>query len=116
KLGAEQRHLDKAGILVAIADDEAVHLALQSEPGEEFGFAADFEAEIKRLAGIKDFFDDFAELVDLDGEHAAIPALIIEFRNRIAEGEVNGFDAMTQDVLETNEQGKFQIAPAGFLD
>src|SRR6185312_6378662 len=79
ELRADQRHFDEAGILVAVANDEAAHLALHGEAGEQLRFAADFEAEIERLAGIKNFLHHFAELVDLDGKHAAVFALEVKF-------------------------------------
>ena len=68
ELDAEQRHLDELRVLVAVADDEAAHLVLQRQPGEQFRLAADFEAEIKRLARVENFLHHLAELVDLDRE------------------------------------------------
>src|SRR5581483_4813481 len=116
ELEAEDGHLDEAGILVAVADDEAAHLILQREPGEEFGLAADFEAEIEGLAGVEDFLHHFAELVDLDGEHAVVVALVVELGDRIAEGDIDGLDAMAKDVLETDQHGELQPAGFGLLD
>ena len=103
ELQAEDGHLDEAGVLVAVADDEAAHLVLQREAGEELRLAADLQAEVEGLAGVEDFLHDFAELVDLDGKNAAIGALVIEFRDGIAEGEVDGLDAVAEDVLEADE-------------
>ena len=94
--------LMKLRVLVAVADDQAAHLALQRESGEQFRLAADFQAEIERLARVEDFLHHFAELVDLDREHAAIFALVIEFRDGIAKGEV---DATRRDAAECPETG-----------
>ena len=116
ELGAEQCHLDELSVLVAVADDEAAHLVLERESCEEFRLAADFEAEIKLLPSIQDFFHHFTKLVYLDREHAAILALIIELRDRAAERAIDGLHAMTKNVLEADEQRKFQPAPARFLD
>ena len=46
-LRPEQRHLDEAGVLVTVADDEAARLVLHREAGEQFGLAAHLEAEIE---------------------------------------------------------------------
>ncbi len=116
ELLAEDRHLDEARVLVTVADDEAAHLVLQRKSGEQFRLAADFQAEIERLARIQDFLHHFAKLVHLDGKHAAIAALVIELGDRVAEREVDGLDAMAEDVLKTDEDRKFQITALGFLD
>ena len=72
ELAPEQRDADEGAVLVAVADDEALGVVVHREPGEQLRLAARFEAEVERLAGIEDLFDDFAELVDLDREDAAI--------------------------------------------
>ena len=94
ELDAKDGHLDEPGVLVAVADDEAAHLALQRESGEQFRLAADFQPELKRLAGIENLLNHLAQLVHLDGKHAAIGPLVIEFRDGILERPVNGLDAV----------------------
>ena len=47
-------------------------LTLHGETGKQFRFAADFESEIERFAGIENFLHHFAQLIDLDGENAAV--------------------------------------------
>ena len=108
--------LDEIRVLVAVADDEAAHLVLQRQAGEQFRLAADFEAEIERLARIENFLHHFAQLVHLDRKHAAILALVIEFRDGIAKRQVDGLDAMPQNVLKADEQRKLQPAPLRLLD
>ena len=72
QLAAEQRHLDVERVLIAVADEEALGIAMDGERGEEFRLAADLEAELVGRAGVHDFLHDFAELVDLDREDAAV--------------------------------------------
>ena len=110
ELDAEQRHPDEAGVLVAVADDQAAHLVLQGETGEQLRLAADFETEVELLARVEDLLHDFAQLVHFDRKHAAILALKIELLDRRAEGEVDGLDPMAKDVLETNQQRELQTA------
>src|SRR4029077_4442177 len=90
ELEAEDGHLDEAGVFGAVADDEAALVVLQGEAREELGLAADFEAEIEGLFGLEDFLNGLAELVDLDGENAAVGALVVELGDGIAEREVDG--------------------------
>src|SRR5208337_797869 len=68
QLRTQERHADETGVLVTVANDEASELTLESEAGEQFRFAAHLQPEVERLAGIEDFFHDFAELIDFDGE------------------------------------------------
>ena len=106
----------KLGVLVAVADDQAADLVLQRQAGEQLRLAADFQAEIERLAGIEDFLHHLAQLVHLDREHAAILALVIELGDGVAEGQVDGLDAVAQDVLESDQQRELQPARLGLLD
>jgi len=88
----------------------AAQLVLQGEAGVELRLAADFEAEVERLAGVEDFLHHFAQLVHLDRKHAAILALEIIFGDGILEGLVDGLHAMAQDVLKADEQRELQAA------
>ena len=115
ELGAQQGHADERGVLVAVADDEAAHLALQGQAGEQLRFAAHFQAEIERLAGIQDFLHHLAQLVDLDREHAPVTALVIELGDGVAEGGVDGLHPVPQDVLKPDQHRKLQAARFGFL-
>ena len=45
ELNAEEGHFDETGVLVAVADDQAVHLILQAKPGEHLRLAAHLQAE-----------------------------------------------------------------------
>ena len=116
QLDAEHRHLDELRVLVTIANNQTADLILQRQAGQQFWFAADFEAEIKRLARVENFLHDLAELVHLDREHAAVTAPVTVFRDGIAEGLVQRFDPVAQDVLKPDEQRKLQPARLGFLD
>ena len=116
QLGAEQRHADEAGVLVAVADDQAADLVLQRQAGEQLRLAADLEAEVERLARIQDFLHHLAQLVHLDREHAAILALVIELGDRVAERQVDRLHPVAQDVLEPDQHRELQPAAFGLLD
>ena len=103
---------DEFRVLVTVADDEVADLVLQRETREEFRLAADLKAEVERPARVQNFLHDLAELVHLDRKYAAVFALIIEFRDGSLEGLVDRLDAVPQNILEADEQRKFQ--PAAF--
>ncbi len=116
QLDADQGHLDEAGVLVTVADNQAPDLILQRQAGEQFRLAADFQTEIERLARVENLLHDFAELVDLDREDAAVLALVVEFLDGTAKGQVNRLDPVAQDVLEPNQHRELQAARLGFFD
>src|SRR3989441_1129509 len=85
QLDPHQRHADEDGVFVTVADDEAVRIGLEREAREQFRLAADFQTEPVGFAGVENFFNDFAQLIDLDGKHAAVFALVVEFGDGTAE-------------------------------
>ena len=89
---------------------------LQRQAREQLGLAADLQAEIKRLARVEDLLHHLAQLVHLDGEHAAVLALVIELGDGVAERQVDGLHAVAQDVLESDQQRELQPARLGLLD
>ncbi len=116
ELGAQQRHPDETGILVAVADDEAPELALQGQPRKELRLAADLQPKIIGPPGIQDLLHDLPELVDLDREDPAIIGVVIELGYGAAKGQVDRLDPVSKDVLKTNEHREFQPARLGLLD
>ena len=83
---------------------------MHGERRDEFRFASGLETEMKLLAGIDNFFDDFAQLIDLDRENAAIRTAIVELVHRRLKRAINRFNAMTQQILETNDERKTESA------
>ena len=82
ELAPQQRHANESRVLVAVADDQSLRIALQRKPGDKLRLAAYLEAEMKWFASVEDFFDHFAQLVDLDRKNAAIVVFIVELGDR----------------------------------
>ena len=61
-------------------------------------------------ASVQDFLHDFAELVDLDGEDAAVDILVARFGDRGGEGAVDGFDAIAEEILEAEDHRESEAA------
>src|SRR5262245_37682623 len=99
QLGSQKRDPDEIRVLVSVTNNQTAKLALQGQPGEELGLAPNLQAEIKRFPCIQNLFHHFAELINLNRENTAVTALVVEFRNRIAKGHVDGLDPMPQDIL-----------------
>ena len=116
ELATEQRDANERAILVAVADDEALRILVHRERGDQFRFAARFETEMKLLACVDNFFDHFAQLIDLDRENAAILIFVIEFRHRVLKRAIDRFDAVSQQILETNHERETEAALPRFAD
>ncbi len=72
ELAADQRGADVVPVLVAVADDQRLGILMDGETGEDLRLRAHFDSVVERPARVEDLLDDFAKLVDLQREHAAI--------------------------------------------
>ncbi len=89
---------------------------MHGEGRDQFRFAAGFETEMKSFAGIDDFFDHLAQLIDLDREHAAVGIAIAELGNRRFKRAVDRFDPVAQQILKPDDERKTQSPRARFVD
>ncbi len=115
ELAPEQRHLDVKRVLVAVADEDALRVAMNRQRGEKLGLAPDLQPEFVRRAGIHDFFHHFAQLIHLDREDAAVLALVSGLGDGGAEFLVQDLHAVAQQILETEQQRQGQPAIASLL-
>src|SRR5438874_5020991 len=106
KLASEQRDPNKGAIFVTITDDEALRILVHGERGDQLRLTPGFQAEMKLLAGIDNFFDYFAQLIDLDRNNSAVTIAITKFGDRIFKSAIDRFDAVSQEVLKPNDERK----------
>src|SRR5436190_4136268 len=112
----QKRDPNKSRILVAIANDQALRVLVHSQGRDQLRFAASLQAKVKRLAGIDDFLDHFTQLIDFDRENAAVFSAVVEFRDRVFESAVNGFDAVPKQVLKADDKWKGEPARTRFVN
>src|SRR5690606_4751418 len=74
EFAAERGEADVVVVLVAVADDKAIATFVHRERDHQLGLRSRLEAVAKLAAGSDDLVNDLAQLVHLDGEHAAIAA------------------------------------------
>src|SRR3984893_15026804 len=110
QLPAEQRDPNVGAVFIAVADDKALRVFVHGESSHQFRFTAGFQTEMKLLAGIDNLFNHFAQLNDLDRKNAAILTAIIEFGHGALKCAIDRFDAMTQQILKANDEGKAESA------
>src|SRR5213595_1069641 len=112
----QKRDPNKSRILVAIANDQALRVLVHGQGRDQLRFASGLQAKVKRLAGIDDLLDHFTQLIDFDRENAAVFSAVIEFRDRVFESAVNGFDAVPEQILKADDKGKGEPARSRFVN
>ena len=60
--------------------------------------------------------DHLTKLIHLDGEDAAVFALVTFFLDRSCEAFVDGDDAMAQEILKADDHRSLQAHAEGFVD
>src|SRR5437588_1575485 len=112
----QKRDPNKSRILVAIANDQALRVLVHGQGRDQLRLASRLQAKVKRLAGIDDLFDHLAQLIDFNRENAAVFSSVVEFRNRVFESAVNGFDAVAEQILKADDKGKREPARSRLVD
>jgi hypothetical protein len=103
-------------VLVAVADDKAVFAFMHRQGDHQFGLGAGLEAVAKFLSGGDDLIDDLAQLVDLDGEYAAVGTLVVLLLDGLVEELVELGNAVAQEILEADDERGFQAHADGLVD
>ena len=111
ELGGDDDRLDVAVVLEAVAHHDAVRRILgDRHDGEQLGLGADLEAEAEFLAVAVDLLDDQALLIDLDRKHRGIAVPVLVLCDGGAERLREMAKAVGQDVGETNDHRRVQVA------
>ena len=71
---------------------------------------------MKGLAGIDDLLDDLTQLINLNRKNTAIFSAVVEFADRVFERAINGFHAVTEQVLKANNERKGETTGARFIN
>ena len=111
-----EREVDELLILVAVAHDVGLRVVHIGQRGDEFRLAAGLKTVVIFAAIARDLLDDFLLLIDLDGIHAAIDALIFSFPDRGGEAFIQFVDASAQQITEAHEHRKLRAAFAQAFD
>src|SRR5437763_120729 len=115
EFASEKSDADESWIFVTVANNEALRILVHGERGDQLRFASGFQTKMELFTCFDNFLDHFPKLIHFDWENAAITATIIKFRDRGFKGPVNALDAMTKQILETNDQRKTEAARARFV-
>src|SRR5206468_1289742 len=83
ELTTQQRDADEGCVFVAIANNETLGILVHRQRGDQFRLTSGFETKMKLLTGIDNFFNDFAQLINLDRKNTAILILVPELCHRL---------------------------------
>src|SRR5437016_974033 len=112
----KQRDPDEGFVFVAVANDKAFGVFMHGQRSDQLWFASSFKAKMKLFAGIDDLLDHLTQLVDLNRKNAAVFIFVIELSYRILKRAVDRLDAVTQQVLKPNHQGKTEVSRACLIN
>src|SRR5438105_14368624 len=104
ELAAKQRDADEGRVFVAIANDETFGVLVHRQRSDQFRLASGFETEVKLLTGIDNFYDNFAQLSDLERKNVAVVIAVPKFRDRVVECAINSFDTVAEQILKSDDQ------------
>ena len=112
----QQGCTDELIILVAVTHHETLGIGMDGEGGDHLRLAAGLDAKVVGKPRVDDLLHDLAELVHLDREDSAVLVSVTALRDRAGEGFIETADAVTQQVVATDEQGKTEPAFLGLID
>ena len=98
-----EAEVDELLVLVAVADEAGFRVFELGNGGNEFGFGTDFEAVVKARAELGDLLDRMLLLVHLNGEDAAVFALVAERGDGLAERLVQQGDLRIKNVFNAQQ-------------
>jgi hypothetical protein len=102
-------HFDVLVVLEAVADDGRFVVG-QGHDGHQFRFRAGFQAEPEGFAELQHLFNHLALLVDLDGVHAVVAALVFVLGDRHLERFVDFTQAVLENVGKPDENRQVDAA------
>ena len=106
---------DKCAVLVPVANDQALRIFVHRQRRHQLRLAPSFEPEMKLLARIDNFFDHFAQLIDLDRKNTAIVVAIAELGDRRLKCAIDRFHAVPEQVREPHDQRETKAARPRFI-
>lgn len=111
----QQRQLDVALVLVAVADDDRVALALYGYHGVQLGLRAALQSEVE-LASVRDnLLNDGLHLIYFDRIDDEVLALIVVLLSRLLEAARSLLDAVVKNVGEAQQHRRRNVAQLQFV-
>ena len=108
-------HLDVFVVLEAVADDGRFVVG-HGHHGHQFGLGSRLQAELERTAELQHFFHNLPLLIDLDGVHATIFALVAMFGDGGLKSPVQFAQAVLQNAGETHQHRQRDAAQHQGID
>ena len=103
-LSGIESQVDKLGIFVTIAHNQAIVILQLRQCDNQLRFAACFKAVVITAPVVGYFFDNVALLVDLDREYATVRVLVAALFNGLGKRFVQDLDAVVKQVADTQHR------------
>ena len=111
----QQRQFNIALVLVSVAHDERVALALYGDDGMQFGLRSGLQSEVELASVADDLFHHRLHLVHLDGVDDEVLPLVVVFLLGLLKATGRLLDAVVEDVGEAQQHGRGHIAQRQFV-
>ena len=115
-LSGIESQIDKLGIFVAIAHNQAVVILQLRQCDNQLRFTACFKAVVITAPVVGYFFDNVTLLVDLDREYAAVRILVAALFYGLCKRFVQELDAVIKQVADTQHRRHVQSPRAHAQD
>ncbi len=107
----QDRRLDVALVLVAVADQQGLGIVDQGEGDQQFRLAAGLQAEMPLAAALHQLFHHMALLVALHRKHALVAAAVAVLGDGPLKGGMEPLQPVFENVVEADQQRQGEIAP-----
>ncbi len=114
-LVGQQRQLDIALVLVAVADDERIALGVHRDDGVQLGFRTRLQTEVELLAVAYYLLHHGVHLVHLDGIYRETLAAEPVFLGSLAVAARHTLDAVVENIGEAQQHGSADVAQRQFV-
>ena len=111
----QQGHFDEALVLVAVAHHERVGVGIDANYGMQFWLRTRFKAQVKLLAVGNHLLHHGSHLVHLDGVDNEVLSLVAILGSSLFEAARHFFDAVVEDVGESDQHGSRHVAQLQFV-
>ena len=111
----EQSQFDIVFVFISVANDQVFFVDARGKHGMQFGFGSGFKPDVEFFPVRHDFFHHLPHLVYFYGVNDKILRIVFIFVGRFTETARYFFDPIVEDVGETKQHGRRDVAHLQFV-
>src|SRR5215831_2867986 len=93
-------------VFVSVADNHVLVRFAEAEHSLQLRFRSALQTHPVRCSELHDLLDDVTLLIDFNGIHGRIPAVVPKFSDRACESLAERFDTRSEDIREPKQHGQ----------